>query len=314
MLAERYLAAAQRISRIAVGDPSLRPTTEAFSVNKYLRQEDRVSEDLPFGSRGGLAIRYYFPVDADYVVKVFLDRTYDGRVRGLGDAHVLEVRLNGEKVQTLTIGEAAATADAAAGGGARPRASRATAGDGTEVKISAKAGPAIVGVTFLKKAAEPEGMLRPAYAVTSYEYAGDAVQPPGIRSVELRGPYDIKGSGDSPSRQRIFVCRPPDGATSAVEAKCARQIVSALARRAYRRPVADRDLQPLMDFYQASRKDESFDGAIEATLRRCWSARIFCSASSACRLRPTPDHTGSATWIWRPVSHSSSGAAFRTMS
>ncbi len=101
MLAERYLAAAQRISRIAVGDPTLRPTTEAFSVNKYLRQDDRVSEDLPFGSRGGLAIRYYFPVDADYVVKVFLDRTYDGRVRGLGDAHVLEVRLNGEKVQTV---------------------------------------------------------------------------------------------------------------------------------------------------------------------------------------------------------------------
>jgi len=126
----------------------------------------------------------------------------------------------------------------------------------------------VIGVTFLKKAAEPEGMLRPAYAVTSYEYAGDAVLPPGIGSVELRGPYDVKGPGESPSRQRIFVCHPAEGAGPAVESRCAQQIVSALARRAFRRPVADRDLQPFMDFYQSFRKESSFDGAIEAVLRR----------------------------------------------
>jgi mono/diheme cytochrome c family protein len=269
MLAERYLAAAQRISRIAVGDPALRPATDAFSVNKYLRQDDRVSEELPFSSRGGLAIRYYFPVDADYVVKVFLDRTYDGRVRGLGDAHVLEVRVNGEKVQQLTIGEAAASVDeASGGGGARPRASRAPAGDGAEIRIAAKAGPAVIGVTFLKKATEPEGMLRPRYAVTSYEYAGDAVLPPAIGSVEVRGPYEVKGPGESPSRQRIFGCRAAEKAAPAVESRCARQIVSTLARRAFRRSVSDGDVQPLMDFYQAYRKEASFDSAIEATLRR----------------------------------------------
>ena len=157
MLAERYLAAAQRISRIAVGDPSLRPTTEAFSVNKHLRQEDRVSDDLPFGSRGGLAIRYYFPVDGDYVVKVFLDRTYDGRVRGLGDAHVLEVRLNGEKVQTLTIGEAAASADAAAGGGARTCASRAPPAMGRRSRFPRRPDRQSLGVTFSRRRPSPKG-------------------------------------------------------------------------------------------------------------------------------------------------------------
>jgi hypothetical protein len=80
MLTERYLSAALKISRLAVGDPTIRPATDTFEVNKYLKQDDRVSDDLPFGSRGGAAIRYYFPVDGSYVVKIFFDRTYDGRV------------------------------------------------------------------------------------------------------------------------------------------------------------------------------------------------------------------------------------------
>ena len=74
---------ARKISRLAVGDPTLRPVTDSFSVNKYLLQDDRAGEDLPFGSRGGLAVRYYFPVDGDYFVKIYLLRTYDGRIRGL---------------------------------------------------------------------------------------------------------------------------------------------------------------------------------------------------------------------------------------
>ena len=83
MLTERYLAASRKIARLAVGDPALQPTTEVFAVDKNLRQNERVSEDLPFGSRGGLAVQHYFPVDGEYVAKIFLLRTYDGRVRGL---------------------------------------------------------------------------------------------------------------------------------------------------------------------------------------------------------------------------------------
>jgi mono/diheme cytochrome c family protein len=250
MLTERYLSAALKISRLAVGDPTIRPVTETFRISKYLKQEDRVSDDLPFGSRGGAAIRYYFPVDGDYVVKIFFDRTYDGRVRGLAEPHELEVRLDGAKVQQITVG-----------GAEMARGGRNQAIDGTEVRFPATAGPKLLGVSFLKKSSQREGMLRPAYAVTSYEYAGDVNLPPAIGSLELRGPYDVRGPGASPSRERIFTCRANSEA-------CARRILSALARRAYRRPVTDADIEPLLAFYHPARKIEGFDAGIEAALRR----------------------------------------------
>ncbi len=251
MLTERYLSAALKISRLAVGDPTLRPATDTFEVNKYLKQDDRVSDDLPFGSRGGAAIRYYFPVDGDYVVKIFFDRTYDGRVRGLSEPHTLEVRLDGAKVQEMTVGGPEATG----------RGGRNVAIDGTEVRFAATAGPKVVAVSFVKKASRLEGMRRPFYAVTSYEYAGDVTLPPAVGSVELRGPYDVKGPGDSPSRQRIFTCHEDND-------RCAKQILSTLARRAFRRPTSDRDLEPLLQFYRAARKGGGLSGGIEAALRR----------------------------------------------
>ena len=239
MLTERYLSAALKISRLAVGDPTIRPATDTFEVNKYLKQDDRVSDDLPFGSRGGAAIRYYFPVDGSYVVKIFFDRTYDGRVRGLSEPHALEVRLDGAKVQEITVG----------GAGGSGRGGRNVSIDGTEVRFSATAGPKTVAVSFVKKASRAEGMRRPFYAVTSYEYAGDVTLPPAIGSVELRGPYDVTGPGESPSRQRIFTCQDENE-------RCARQILSTIARRAFRRPVTDRDIDPLMNFYRAARSPE----------------------------------------------------------
>src|SRR5262245_47765531 len=233
MLTERYLSAALKISRTAVGDPAIRPVTETFAVNKYLKQEDRVSDDLPLGSRGGLAVRYYFPADAEYAIKIFFDRTYDGRVRGLAEPHQLEVRLDGVKVQDITVGGESSTG----------RGQRNVAIDGTEVRFAAAAGPKILGVSFVKQTAEPEGMRLPLYAVTSYEYAGNINVAPAVGRVELRGPFDVKGPGESPSRQRIFVCRPggAGNASPTADTACARRILSALSRRAYRRPVADAD-------------------------------------------------------------------------
>ena len=115
-------------------------------------------------------------------------------------------------------------------------------------------------------------MLRPQYAVTSYEYAGDRTIPPGIGSIEIRGPYDVKGRGDTPSRRRIFVCRPTAGHD---EEPCAERILSTLARRAYRRPVTDADVRPLLDLYTATRRTEDFDGAIEMVLRRILASPDF---------------------------------------
>ena len=273
MLTERYLAASRKIARLAVGDPALRPTTEVFAVDKSLRQEERVSDDLPFNSRGGLAVRHYFPVDGEYVVKVYLLRTYDGRVRGMLEPHRLEVRLDGALVQSLTVGGPILGPD----GLPVRRDLRNVPDDGQEVRFAARAGPATLAVSFVDQRAYREGMRRPDYRVTSYEYAGDQTIPPGIGSLELSGPYNVTGRGDTPSRRRIFTCRPE---TEADARPCASEIVSRLARRAFRRPVTDRDIEMLLDFFETGRERAGlgagldsdspgdFDAGIEMALRR----------------------------------------------
>lgn len=275
MLTERYLSASRKISRIAVGDTSIKATTEVFAVDKLLKQDDRLSEDLPFGSRGGIAIRSYFPVDGDYVARIFFLRTYDGRIRGVNEPHQLEVRVNGDKVKQLTVGER----------GQRDRSR--TQEDGIEVRFSAKAGPGTVAVTFAKEGGLPEGMLRPNYPVTSYEYAGDSTVSPGVGSVELRGPYDVRGPGNSPSRQRIFSCTP---VTTTDEDRCATQILNTLARRAYRRPVSARDLDSLRLFFKAARAKGNFDSGIEMALQR-----ILVSPDFLFRLEQDPAKTTPGT-------------------
>ncbi len=261
MLTERYLAAARKVSRRAVGDLSLRPTAEIFKVDKHLRQDERVSDDLPFGSRGGLAVRYAFPVDGEYVVKVSLLRTYDGRVRGMHDAHTLEVRLAGTLVESLTVGGPLVDAD----GNPTKRDLRNVPDDGQQVRFSAKAGPATLAISFVDQRTAPEGMRRPDYRVTSYEYAGDQTVAPAIGSVEVRGPYNITARGDTPSRQRIFTCRP---APTDDEMICATEIISRLARRAFRRPVTDDDTSMLLGFFNAGRAKGDFDAGIEMAIRR----------------------------------------------
>ncbi len=266
MLTERYLSAARKISRLAVGDPNLAPTTDIFEVDKYLKQDDRVSDDLPFGSRGGVAVPHTFPVDGDYVVKVYLSRTYDGRLRGLANRHDIEVRLDGRLVETLTVGGPVLDAE----GNPQRRDYRNSPDDGQEVRFAAAAGPHLLSVSFVDQAAVLEGMRRPHYAVTSYEYAGDQTVDPGVGRVELRGPYDVTGRGDTPSRRAIFRCRPPAGATALdrSEVACAREILGGLGRRAFRRPVTDADLAMLMGFFEMGRAEGDFDAGIEMALRR----------------------------------------------
>ena len=261
MLTERYLSASRRIARLAVGDPTLQPTTEVFEVDKNLRQNERVGDDLPFGSRGGLAVEHYFPVDGEYVAKIFLLRTYDGRVRGMLEPHQMEVRLDGALVESLTVGGPLFDEN----GNPTRRDLRNVPDDGQEVRFAARAGPATLAVSFVDQQAYLEGMRRPDYRVTSYEYAGDQTVPPGIGSVELRGPYNVTGRGDTPSRQRIFTCRPT---TTADENACATEIVTRIARRAFRRPVTGGDVEMLLGFFEAGRARGDFDAGIEMALRR----------------------------------------------
>jgi hypothetical protein len=263
MLTERYLAAARKISRAAVGDVAIRPVTESYAPDKLFKQDDRASEDLPFASRAGIAVPVYFPVDGDYFVKIFLQRTNVGLIRGPASPYELQVRLNGELVRQATVGTS--TGGTKTVPGRRRVDTPLEELDGLEVRFSAKAGPGVLAVTFARDAHLPEGMLRPIYSITSYEFSGDVAVPPGITNIELRGPYDVRGPGNSPSRQRIFSCHP---ASAHEEEACSRQILSTLARRAYRRPVTSGDLQPLLAFYATGRSKGSFDSGIEMALQR----------------------------------------------
>ena len=267
MLTERYLAAARKISRLAVGDLSLAPSTDIFEVNKYLHQDARVSEDLPFGSRGGMAARHTFPVDAEYVVKIYLSRTYDGRVRGLAEPHQLEVRLDGVLVAELEVGGPLPPDE---NGRPRRRDYRNVPDDGQEVRFTATAGPHLLGVSFVGRAPVLEGMHRPYYAITSYEYAGDQTLDPGVGRVELSGPYNVTGRGDTPSRRAIFTCRPPPNvvASGPEEVACASEILGRLGRFAFRRPVTEDDLEMLLEFFHSGRAVADFDAGIEMALRR----------------------------------------------
>ncbi len=238
-LLERYMSAARMVSRVAVGDLNLKPGEEEFSARRGPRNE-RISDDLPFDSRGGSSFQYYFPLDAEYRIRVKLG----------GDG----------------------------GGMAAPY----------EVRLPVKAGLRTVAVTFLRESAKPEipapagrrgapppppaPGLRNAPAEMDLRLDGaklkrfqvpHGVAPPQVDKVLIAGPYNATGRGDTPARDRILVCRPAAGD----EESCAHTILATVARRAFRRPVTDADIQPLMAFYKGGRAEGDFDHGIEKALR-----------------------------------------------
>src|SRR5262245_13438803 len=271
VLLERYVSAARKISRLAVGVPPKGATVETYTVPLNFLQDDRVSDDQPFGSRGGLAVRHHFPVDAEYVIRIHLQTNYVGYLRGLHQSHKFELRLDGARVKQFQLGGDAPGRPAPKSyegnifGSPEWEAWAHHADEGLEVRIPVKAGPHLVGVNFPREAWEPEGILQPR----QYEFAlavnGRQDENPGLGSLDIDGPYSIDRAGDTPSRRKIFVCEP--ARDSEAEA-CARRILSGLARRAYRRPVTDADVRTLLSFYKAGRKDANFDYGIQTALER----------------------------------------------
>ncbi|MEO8256916.1 MAG: DUF1592 domain-containing protein [Acidobacteriota bacterium] len=271
-LLDRYLTAAARIARFAVGDASLRPTVERYTAVKgnsneqtWLWQTDRLSEDFPLGSRGGIAARHYFPLDGEYVFRVRLARTYADVIRGLNVPNEIEIRVDGMRVGRFQIGGGAeqslADADPA-------DVDAKTAGDADEalqVRLPLKAGLRQVVATVVKSdRVKPEGLGPDRIPIWSREYDVPSV-PLFISSLLIGGPYNGRVPEDSPSRRRIFVCRPA-GRTD--ETGCATTILSTLARRAYRRPATADDTRTLLGFYERARADGDFDSGIRAALER----------------------------------------------
>ncbi len=255
-LMERYLSAARRISRIAIGSADAPATSLTVRLRPDLPQFDRV-EGLPFGTRGGTVIRHTFPLDADYEIKLQL---------GAGTApgpRQLELNLDGERVRVFTITPPVRGRGQAADPDSEP-------GDNASlmVRIPVKAGPREIAATFIRAAGavEIEGSRTPFRRPGPF-HEGNQLMPvtePFLSGLTITGPFNSRGAGDTPSRRRILVCQ-PSGQVD--EERCARTILTTLVRRAFRRPVSDADVQPMLTFFNANRQ-EGFDAGIELALRR----------------------------------------------
>ncbi len=275
---ERYMSVARQVTRLAVGLPPQQPTLERFEIPRDVLQNDRQSEDLPFGSRGGIAVPYNFPVDGEYLIKVRLQRQYQDYLKGMGWPQTLDVRLDGKLLKRFTVGGAGKGRPAAASyaGDGEPGFAgdpswetymQLTGDQGLEVRVPVKAGPRVVGVSFVRELWEPEGLPQPQQLgrVISNDqvYMGYA----NVDSIQIAGPYDVsKSKPDTPSRRAIFVCHPE---TAAQERPCAATILSHMARLAYRRPSTKADVDTLLQFFDQGRRDGgNFDAGIQFALER----------------------------------------------
>ena len=255
-LTERYLDAAATVSRMALAHVRGSATPETVFVPTDRNQGSRFSEDLPWGSRGGLAIRYYFPVDGTYLLQLRLNEGgAGGGIMGLtAEPHQLDVSIDQARVWTSTVG---GPEFAKVSGEERSEKVH----EALQFRVPVKAGSHLVQVYFVQKtSALLEDLFDPYLRRDPYR-AGNG--EPGISSVTITGPPDTS-TNDSPSRKRLFTCRP---AASAEEAACARTIIATLARRAYRRPITDEDLQVPLARYRDGASAGGFEAGLELALR-----------------------------------------------
>jgi mono/diheme cytochrome c family protein len=284
VLLESYLSAAERVSALALGDPKTPPIGELFRVRQD-ESQDRHIEGLPVGTMGGIQLNVTLPLDGEYQFQVRLFRTNLGTTRGLEYPHQLEISVDGERVHLASFGgdkEIAASSD-----------NPTTTGDAVDGRFTArvplKAGPRTIAVAFLEKTHALNTRRLENYERSSSDTI-DFSGFPHIDEVILTGPFNSTGSGDTPSRRRIFTCRPPSpasapngasarlrrdqpansgGWTQTEEEQCAQKILGGLARRAYRGDVTREDSQALLAFFKQGRADGgSFESGIDLALRR----------------------------------------------
>src|SRR5262245_66229440 len=289
-LLERYVSAAAKISRVAVGNPEISPLDVTYTVKGDLSQTSTV-DGLPMGTRGGTAIRHNFPLDGEYLIKLALQKLSFGQVFGSSaEGELLEVTVNGERVKLYQLDDMPyffmrdkAGQSIPLGPLKDPSAERLRMSPNInmEFRLKVKAGPQDIGVAFLNRSyvANEDLVHRPGASTidsnNGMQYGYYTV--PHLGKVDITGPYNATGSGDTPSRRKIFVCRP----TSAGEAQarqraaagddelaCAQKIISNLVRHAFRRPATDNDVELLQSFYQQGRNKGSFDAGIQMALRR----------------------------------------------
>ena len=285
-LQEHYLSAALKIGALAVGDPGVTPGSETWRIPQDLSQNKHI-EGLPLGTTGGTLVRYNFPLDGEYGFQAKLYRTNLNIMRGLESEHQVEFSVDGRRIHVATIGGK----DDLASLFQKPT----DTGDAVEARLRArvpvKAGPHTVTVAFVQapQAAEPV-RLQPYLrsSVDNFDWTGH----PHLQALTISGPFNPTGPGDTPSRRRIFVCRPRTGSE---ETPCARRIITALVGRAYRQPAARADLDRVLKFYEQGRRSGGFDSGIEMAVQR-----ILASPKFVFRVERDPE--GAAPGSASPVS------------
>jgi len=265
-LLDRYISAAEKISRVAVGRPSRSPDGKTIRMPPDLTQEGHI-EGLPIGTRGGAVVDYTFPMDGEYEIQIRLMRDRDEHVEGLTEPHELELLLDRTQVQLFTV---------------RPpqrEPEHATVDQHLKIRVPVQAGPHALGVAFLKKPSLLLETSRQPYQAHFNYYRHPRVQP-AIYSISIVGPYGVQSPGDTPSRRKIFVSHPTGPQQ---EDTAATQILSALLKRAYRRPVTERDLRGPMALYQKGRVEGGFEAGIEMAV-----AGVLVSPNFLFRVEPDP--------------------------
>ncbi len=249
-LLDRYISAAQKISRLAIGSAQTSLQSDIIRVPPDVTQEEHVP-GLPIGTRGGVSVRYTFAQDGEYDIQIWLARGYSGNVEGLKDPqpHEIQLLLDRTPIGTLTV-------------------QRPADGDDSlldrdfKIRVPVTAGPHDVGVTFLRNSSSLLETARQPLQSHFNERRHPRITP-AINQVSITGPYAPHGADNTPSRRRIFVCRPT---APRDEEACAKKILSTLMRRAYRRPISEADVERPMAFYREGRSDGDFDAGIEKAL------------------------------------------------
>jgi len=275
-LMSRYIAAATKISRTAVGSPDIRPITQVYKVG-FESRNLRANEDMPFASSGGLAVRHAFPLDGEYVFRIRMKRNGTvSTIEGIDeDEHDIELRVDHQLLKQFKIGGKYKGPDPGVliavpeddKNGQLLHDYRMNADGALEVRLPVKAGTRLVAAGFTDSAPSPERVPRRGRLL-----GGDDPNAPGIDMLYISGPFDGKTPEATPSRQRIFTCRP---AAAREEDACARQILTSLAKRAYRRPVTDADVQPLVAIYKEGRASRDFDAGVERGIEALLSSPKF---------------------------------------
>ena len=265
-LQERYLSAAASISALAVGDPHVKPAAVTFRIRQDLSQNQHI-EGLPLGTIGGILVHFNFPLDGEYEFQAKLYRTNLNIMRGLEFEHQVEFAAGGQRIHLATIGGPADLASMFE----KPTETGDAVDARLRVRVKIAAGPRDVTAAFLEgpQVERPE-RLQPfeRSSTDNFDWSGW----PHIQTLSITGPFNPTGPGDTPGRRRIFTCRP---AKETEESACARKILAAIARKAYRQPVSDADLARIISFYDAGRRDGGFEAGIELALERILASPKF---------------------------------------